>query len=110
MSEDVEYHASAYAGSITIGVKGNLRILPQVSSDQKTVFGAAVPGHHLEQGDDFVVFEIHNGGTEKANQIAPRRRSKRGKPLLVRAEEGVGSTTRKRGGTPRPGGPKDPNI
>src|SRR3546814_12287583 len=95
MSEDVEYHASAYAGSITIGVKGNLRILPQVSSDQKTVFGAAVPGHHLEQGDDFVVFEIPNGGTEKEKQLAPRRRSKRGEHSPVRADEGSGRTKRK---------------
>src|SRR3546814_17624450 len=82
MSEDVEFHASAYAGSITIGVKGNLRILPQVSSDQKTVFGAAVPGHHLEQGDAFVVFEIPNGGTEKEKQLAPRSRRQRGEPWL----------------------------
>src|SRR3546814_8437720 len=104
MSEDVEYHASAYAGRITIGVKGNLRILPQVSSDQKTVFGAAVPGHHLEQGDAFVVFEIPNGGTEKEKQLAPRRSSKRGEPLLVSADEGLGRKKRKLGGQISAGG------
>src|SRR3546814_20590494 len=97
MSEDVEFHASAYAGSITIGGKGNLRILPQVSSDQKTVFGAAVPGRHLEQGDDFVVFEIPNGGTEKEKHLAPRRRSQRGEPLLVLADEDFGRKKRNMG-------------
>src|SRR3546814_3533776 len=56
MSYDVEFHASAYAGSITKGVKGNLRILPPVSRDQQTVFGAAVPGQTLEQGEEFDVF------------------------------------------------------
>src|SRR3546814_9141186 len=81
-----------------------------VSSDQKTVFGAAVPGHHLEQGDDFVVFEIPNGATEKEKQLAPRRRSKRGEHLLVRADEGFGRKKSQLGGQLSGGGAQYPRV
>src|SRR3546814_16274594 len=53
MSYDVEFHASAYAGSITIGDKGNLRTLPQV--DRTSVREGKRWAVGIELGDGSII-------------------------------------------------------